>query len=157
MKALEAFVAEIRESDALQKEFCTISSVEALEEFLKKNDCDATAEEFAGLMQSVTANAEEGELSDEDVETVAGGTEREFLAWLFKEPGVSEEEGMATNIKNMNAMDDAVTTFFTKTLPGLFKFSSGTKTSSSSRMYSPQAAKSVKVVSQGTDINKNWR
>ena len=83
MKTLEEFVEELRNSEALQKEFCTISCDEELEGFLKKNDCEATIEDFVGFMQSALVKTEEGELSDEEAEAVAGGEFRDFLKqWL---------------------------------------------------------------------------
>ena len=83
MKTLEAFVEELRNSEALQKEFCTISCDEELEGFLKKNDCEAAIEDFVGFMQSALVKTEEGELSDEDAEAVAGGDVRGWFGQWF--------------------------------------------------------------------------
>ena len=83
MKTLEAFVEEFRNSEALQKEFCTISCNEELEGFLKKNDCEATIEDFVGFMQSALVKTEEGELSDEEAEAVAGGDVRGWFGQWF--------------------------------------------------------------------------
>ena len=83
MKTLEAFVEELRNSEALQKEFCTISCNEELEGFLKKNDCEAAIEDFVGFMQSALVKTEEGELSDEEAEAVAGGDIRGWLGQWF--------------------------------------------------------------------------
>ena len=68
MKTLEAFVKEVGASKELQKELFALEDVASLEAFLKKNGCNATAEEFVKAMAPA-----EGELTDDDAKAVAGG------------------------------------------------------------------------------------
>ncbi len=69
MKTLKEFVKEIEGSEELLKEFEAIKNKDEAAEFLKKYDCTATLEEFVDFLNSQS----EGELSDIDVENVAGG------------------------------------------------------------------------------------
>ena len=68
MKTLEEFVKEINASEELKKEILALEDQASLEAFLKKNGCNATAEEFVKAMTPA-----EGELSDNDAGSVAGG------------------------------------------------------------------------------------
>ena len=71
MKTIEEFIQEIAKNDALKNELKAIADQNALAEFLKNNDVDATVEEFA---KAVWKKAEaEGEINDADAGTVAGG------------------------------------------------------------------------------------
>ena len=72
MKTLEEFVKEINGSEELQKALKEINDKAALEEFIKKNCCGATAEEFAEYVKS-QAKGGQGELSDDEASSVAGG------------------------------------------------------------------------------------
>ena len=69
MKTIQDFIKEIEGSAALQDELKAIKDKDVLAEFLKKNDVNATAEEFAKAVKSKA----EGELPDSDAEAVAGG------------------------------------------------------------------------------------
>ena len=71
MKTIQDFIKEIEGSAELQAALKAIKDKDALAEFLKKNDVAGTVEEF---VEAVKAKAgEEGELSDDDAEAVAGG------------------------------------------------------------------------------------
>ena len=69
MKTIEEFIKEIQGSAELQAALKEIKDKDALAEFLKKNDVNATVEEFAKAVKSKA----EGELPDSDAEAVAGG------------------------------------------------------------------------------------
>ena len=68
MKTIEEFYKEIAGSKELQEELKVLTE-EALGEFLRKHDCEATAKEFSDYTRSLT----EGELTDDDAQTAAGG------------------------------------------------------------------------------------
>ena len=69
MKTVEEFYKEIATSKELQEEMKTVTG-ETLGAFLAKHGCEATAEEFVALVKSKA----EGEIEDDDVATIAGGT-----------------------------------------------------------------------------------
>ena len=71
MKTIEEFIKEIESSDALKNELKAIKDKDALAEFLKKQDVSGTVEEFVKMFKA--KNESEGEISDDDVEAVAGG------------------------------------------------------------------------------------
>ena len=68
MKTIEEFYKEIAGSKELQEELKVLTE-EALGEFLKKHNCEATAKVFADYAKLQA----EGEISDEDAETAGGG------------------------------------------------------------------------------------
>ena len=68
MKTAEEFYKEIVGSKELQKKMKNICH-EKLESFLKKHDCTADAKEFKAFVMSQC----EGELVDEEAESVSGG------------------------------------------------------------------------------------
>lgn len=85
MKTIETFIKEIEGSEALQTEIKAIRDKDALAEYLKKNDCGFTVDEFAAYIKP----DDEGELSDDDAEAVAGGSIRSLFRslwrfWFFK-------------------------------------------------------------------------
>ena len=71
MKTAQEFIKEINESAELQNAIKAIKDKEALAECLKKNDVNATVEEFAQALKEVQDT--EGEISDDAAEAVAGG------------------------------------------------------------------------------------
>ena len=78
MKTVEEFINEIENSETFQIELKGIKDKDALSDFLKKNNVSATAEEF---VKAFKAKAEaEGEISDDDVEAIAGGG---WMDWEF--------------------------------------------------------------------------
>ena len=72
MKTLEQFIKEIEASTALMEELKNIKDEAAANDFLKKHDCGATAEELAQYIKS-RKNDAQGELSDDDASSVTGG------------------------------------------------------------------------------------
>ena len=69
MKTVEELYKEIATSTELQEELKAVS-YETLGDFLSKHGFNATAEEFVALVKSKA----EGEIEDDDVATIAGGT-----------------------------------------------------------------------------------
>ena len=70
MKTLKELFAEIEGSEALKNELKAIKDEGALEEFLKKNGCEAAAEELAAYVNAQS----EGELGDDVAASAVGGT-----------------------------------------------------------------------------------
>ena len=69
MKNIEALYKEVMENEALKAEFATAYREGNVSEFLKKHDCDATAEEVSEYVNGVKDEA----LSLDDLDNVAGG------------------------------------------------------------------------------------
>ena len=80
MKTIEEFYKEIAGSKELQEELKTLT-VDSLGEFLKKHGCNATAKEFVEFARLQS----EGEIEDDDANTVAGGFTASF--GLFGDKG----------------------------------------------------------------------
>ena len=71
MKTMEQFYNEIIASEELKEKLAAVSSAQKLDEFLKENEVEGTKEEF---MEYVVEKAKtSGELTDEQLEAVAGG------------------------------------------------------------------------------------
>ena len=68
MKTIEEFYKEIAGSKELQEELKVLTE-EALGEFLKKHNCQATAKEFLDYAKA----QQEGEIQDADAEAASGG------------------------------------------------------------------------------------
>ena len=81
MKTVEELFKEIDTSKDLQNEITSIGKGQfaELEAFLKKHDCEASAEEFIEFLKKQKPSKAEGELTDDDVDAVAGG--RWILVW----------------------------------------------------------------------------
>ena len=77
MKTIEEFYEEIAGSQELQNELKGIKEKDALSDFLKKNNVSTTAEEFVKAFKA--KKEAEGEITDDDVEAVAGGG---WMDWL---------------------------------------------------------------------------
>ena len=74
MKTLQELYTEVIGSEELKKEFMEASKDEKnVEEFLKKHGCDATFDELKAFFDDKS----EGELSEDEVEAVAGGKSKE--------------------------------------------------------------------------------
>ncbi len=71
MKTAEEFIREIKSSEILQNELKGIKDADAFTDYLKKNDVGAAAEDFVKALKA--ENESEGEISDDDAETAAGG------------------------------------------------------------------------------------
>ena len=69
MKNIEELYKEVMENEALKAEFATAYREGNVSEFLKKHDCDATAEEVSEYVNGVKDEA----LSLDDLDNVAGG------------------------------------------------------------------------------------
>ena len=69
MKTVQEFVNEINASAELKAAIKEIKDKASLDEFLKKNGCGATADEFAAFFKSQG----EGEIGDDAAEAAAGG------------------------------------------------------------------------------------
>jgi len=69
MKTLEDLYQEIQANEQLKESFVTALKENRVEDFLKANDCEGTVEDVMKFMDS----KREGELSDDDMEKVAGG------------------------------------------------------------------------------------
>lgn len=83
MKTLQELYDEVMASDELKREFMAISgdeenAREKVSEFLKKHDCDATLEELKAFFE----DREDGELSEDELEAVAGG-KRSIVDWFL--------------------------------------------------------------------------
>ena len=75
MKTVEELFREINASEELQKELSSIGKGQFAEvdAFLKKHNCDVSAEEFVVFLKKQDKSQFEGELSDDATEAVAGG------------------------------------------------------------------------------------
>ncbi len=72
MKTLEELYKEVMASEEFKKEFTEAAkSKDTIAAWLKKHDCGATIEELGAFLK----DKREGELRDEEVESVAGGKE----------------------------------------------------------------------------------
>ena len=75
MKTLEELYKEIIASKELQKELTSIGKGQFAEVdvFLKKHNCEVSAEEFVDFLKKQKKSQPEGELADDATEAVAGG------------------------------------------------------------------------------------
>ncbi|MGN1160964.1 MAG: hypothetical protein ACI4SX_01840 [Candidatus Fimenecus sp.] len=71
MKTIEQFYNEIIASEELKEKLAAVSSAQKLDEFLKENEVDGTKEEFKEYVVEKAKTS--GELTDEQLEAVAGG------------------------------------------------------------------------------------
>jgi hypothetical protein len=69
MKTLEQLYEEIQSNEELKKEFTASIKENTTDDFLKKHDCDANIRSVMAFMN----NLKDGELSEDDLESVAGG------------------------------------------------------------------------------------
>ena len=70
MKTIEELYNEVMTSDELKKEYCSLKP-EEVENFAEKHGCKATFDEIKAFLTEKSAKS--GELSDEEIERVAGG------------------------------------------------------------------------------------
>lgn len=73
MITVEELFHEINESEELIKEINNLKDKAEFESFIRKYDCEATADEIIELIKSIKDSSFEGELTDEAVEDVTGG------------------------------------------------------------------------------------
>ena len=71
MKTLNELYAEVTASDALKAEFLALKTPEDIVAFAKKNGCDVTLDDIKTFFEEKQKAS--GELSEEDLEQVAGG------------------------------------------------------------------------------------
>ena len=71
MKTLNELYTEVTASDALKAEFLALKTPEDIVAFAKKNGCDATLDDIKAFFEEKHKTS--GELSEEDLEQVAGG------------------------------------------------------------------------------------
>ena len=71
MKTIEQFYNEIIASEELKEKLAAVSSAQKLDEFLKENEVEGTKEEFKEYVVEKAKTS--GELTDEQLEAVAGG------------------------------------------------------------------------------------
>ena len=88
MKTVEEFIEEINGSKELQREYGNAAGkgTGGIADFLKKHDVSGSVEFFFEALVAKTKQLNlpegEGELSDDDVESVAGGFFCEVLQWF---------------------------------------------------------------------------
>ena len=70
MKTLEELYNEVMASDELRKEFCFLKP-EEVEGFAEKHGCKVTLDEMKAFLTEKSTKS--GELSDDEIEQVAGG------------------------------------------------------------------------------------
>ena len=73
VKTLQELYEEIKASDELKKAFAEAVKAGKVTEFLKAHDCDATVDELKEFVAEKAAQDSKLELSDEELEKVAGG------------------------------------------------------------------------------------
>ena len=76
MKTLNELYTEVAASDALKAEFLALKTPEDIVAFAKKNGCDTTLDEIKAFFEEKQKAA--GELSEEELEQVAGGKSSTF-------------------------------------------------------------------------------
>ncbi len=81
MKNAKEFIKEMENNEALKKELKAINEPDALLEFLEKNGVSTSLEDFAEAVKTLMVDSEEGKISDEAAEAVAGGL------WPFEKNG----------------------------------------------------------------------
>ena len=69
MKSLDELYKEVQENEELKKEFVAAFKEGKVEEFLKANDCDASASDVMAFLNSQRDEA----ASEDDLAKVAGG------------------------------------------------------------------------------------
>ena len=74
MKTIQELYAEIMANDELKKAFVEAMKAGKLEDFLKERGCEATEEEVKEFVETKAASDAPIELSDDELELVAGGS-----------------------------------------------------------------------------------
>ena len=84
MKTIEQFYNEIIASEELKEKLAAVSSAQKLDEFLKENEVEGTKEEFKEYVVEKAKTS--GELTDEQLEAVAGGGVWDVVKSIIKLP-----------------------------------------------------------------------
>ncbi|MBQ7700332.1 MAG: hypothetical protein IJT49_08335 [Clostridia bacterium] len=108
MKTLNEFIKEINGSKDLQEELKNTNDMDAANAFLKKHDCDATANELAEYIRSQRKDGVQ-ELSDDEVSAVAGGIWADFgygLVWLETEVKIERKKEEVLEKHIIEIIDD---------------------------------------------------
>ncbi len=74
MKTVQELYSEVIASDKLKKAFVKAMKANKLEDFLKANGCEATAEEVQEFLEAKAAADTPIELTDDQLKFVAAGT-----------------------------------------------------------------------------------
>lgn len=74
MKTVQELYSEVITSDKLKKAFVKAMKANKLEDFLKANGCEATAEEVQEFLEAKAAADTPIELTDDQLKFVAAGT-----------------------------------------------------------------------------------
>lgn len=84
MKTLREFYSEVLNSEERKKSFAEAVRDERVEDFLKKNGCEASAEDVAAFLKDQQAKSDE--LSGDELDNVAGGCYEYDLAkeWALR-------------------------------------------------------------------------
>lgn len=84
MKSIEQLYQEVLGSEELKKEFAQAVHENRVEDFLKKNGCEAGKQELETFLEEL--QEKEGELSENELDAVAGGCNKQealFSAYTF--------------------------------------------------------------------------
>ena len=96
MKTLNELYTEVAASDTLKAEFLALKTPEEVVAFAKKNGCDATQDDIRAFFEEKQKSS--GELSEEDLEQVAGGKSVSGKEMFFSIFGVGVFCGIVTVI-----------------------------------------------------------
>ena len=75
MKTLQDLYIEVKDDDEKKQAFVEAMKADAIQDFLKQNDCDATEDEVREFLEMTAAEDSPMELSMEELEEAAGGTD----------------------------------------------------------------------------------
>ncbi len=79
MKTLQEMYEEIKKSDDLKKALAEAVKAEKVTDFMKAHDCDATEDELKEFVAEKAAQDRPIELSEDELEKVAGGESMNYL------------------------------------------------------------------------------
>ena len=77
MKTLQELYDEIIKSNELKKAFAEAAKADKITDFLKAHDCNAAYDELKEFLAGKLAGDKPLELSDDELDLAAGGTNRE--------------------------------------------------------------------------------
>ena len=85
MKTLQELYDEMLAGDEMKNAFVEAARVGTLADLLKEQGCEATADEFVAFLDEKA----QGEMTDEELDTAAGGSEEEDAAAVGAAVGFS--------------------------------------------------------------------